>query len=54
MYVERINQVDLRFSKLFNWGRSRITGNFDLYNAFNNDTILTQSNSYGNWRRPSR
>jgi hypothetical protein len=52
MYVERINQVDLRFSKLFKWGRSRVTGNLDLYNAFNNDTILTQSNAYGNWQQP--
>ena len=52
MYVERLNQVDLRFSKLFRWGQSRITGNVDLYNAFNNDTILIQSDSYGNWQTP--
>ena len=52
MYVERLNQLDLRFSKLFKWGRSRITGNLDLYNALNNDTILTQSNAYGNWQTP--
>jgi hypothetical protein len=42
----------LRFSKLFRWGRRRITGNLDLYNAFNSDTVLTQSNAYGNWQTP--
>jgi hypothetical protein len=38
MYGERLNQVDLRFSKLFRWGHSRITANLDIYNALNSDT----------------
>jgi hypothetical protein len=52
MYGERLNQVDLRFSKLFRWGRSRITANPDIYNALNSDTVLRQSNAFGNWQTP--
>jgi len=51
MYGERLNQLDLRFGKLIKVGRTRITANLDLYNALNSDTIITQSNSYGNWQQ---
>jgi len=46
-YGDRLNQVDLRFSKLFNLGQGRLDLNVDLYNAFNSDAILTQQNAYG-------
>ena len=46
-YGDRLNQIDLRFSKLLNVGRGRVDFNVDLYNAFNSDAILTQQNAYG-------
>ena len=46
-YGDRLNQIDLRFSKIFNLGRGRLDLNVDLYNAFNADAILTQQNAYG-------
>ncbi len=46
-YGDRLNQIDLRFSKLFNLGTGRLDLNVDLYNAFNSDAILTQQNAYG-------
>jgi hypothetical protein len=49
-YGERLNQVDFRVGKVLRFGRSRTTVNFDLFNAFNRDTVLAESNLYGNWR----
>jgi hypothetical protein len=47
MYLDRITQVDLRGSKAFRFGRSRVTGMVDLYNLFNANTVNTANNSYG-------
>jgi hypothetical protein len=51
-YGERLNQVDLRFGKLLRRGRTRTTLALDLYNAFNEDTVLTQNNNFAAWQRP--
>ena len=51
MYGERVNQLDLRFGKLFRFGGVRTVLNLDLYNALNSDTILTLSNAYGTWQQ---
>jgi hypothetical protein len=50
MYVERLNQLDLRFGKVFRFGaRTRTSVNLDVYNALNADTIRTVNNAYGSW-----
>jgi hypothetical protein len=50
---DRLNQIDLRFTKAFNMGRGRLDLNFDLYNAFNSDAITLQLNSLGPvWQLP--
>ena len=53
MYGERLNQLDIRASKLFRFGRYRTRANFDVYNAVNNDTVLAQNNNFGAWLRPT-
>jgi hypothetical protein len=54
MYDERLYQLDLRASKLFRVGRSRIQANVDLYNAANAGSILSINTTYGpNWLRPT-
>ena len=53
MYGDRLNQIDLRFTKIFNAGTGRLDLNFDLYNAFNSDAITLQLNNYGPaWQLP--
>jgi hypothetical protein len=52
-YGDRLNQIDLRFTKIVNVGRGRIDLNVDLYNAFNSDAVTFELGSYGPvWRLP--
>jgi hypothetical protein len=49
----RLNQLDLRLTKTFKSGRSRIQGMFDVYNVLNASTILSINTRYGNdWLKP--
>ena len=47
VFGERLNQVDLRFTKIFRAGIARFRGMVDLYNVFNDNTVLKQSDAYG-------
>ena len=44
---DRINQVDLRFSKRITMGRARVRGQFDIYNVTNSAPILQHLTDYG-------
>ena len=43
---ERVNQFDFRLSKIMRFGRTRLQGNFDLYNLTNSSTPLSVNNNY--------
>ena len=45
-YGERLNQVDVRISKLFRYGKTRTMVSLDIYNLLNKDTITAQNNTY--------
>ena len=58
-YAERLLQVDLRLTKLFDFGPSRVRAMFDMYNLFNESTVMEFNNNYGstlgggvNWLAP--
>ena len=58
-YSDRLNQFDLRLTKLFTVGRVRLRAMFDTYNVFNDSTALKLDNQYGaavgggtGWLRP--
>ncbi len=46
-FEDRHQQVDLRFSRTFTIGPSRLRANFDVYNVFNAATILATNTTYG-------
>jgi hypothetical protein len=46
VYGERITQLDLRFSRFFPIGRTRLQGNFDIYNISNSSTVLNEQTRY--------
>jgi len=57
-FGDRLNQLDLRFSKIFKFGRTTLDTNFDIYNAFNSDAVLGESATYtgttgGAWLLPT-
>ncbi|MEQ1897565.1 MAG: carboxypeptidase regulatory-like domain-containing protein [Vicinamibacterales bacterium] len=52
-YEERLNQLDIRFTKIVKFGGARIQGMFDIYNLFNANSVLTVNNTYGpSWLQP--
>jgi hypothetical protein len=47
LFGERIKQLDLRFSRFFPLGgTTKIQGNLDIYNVFNENTILNEQTRY--------
>ena len=53
VYDERTHQFDLRFTRTFTMGRSRLQANVDLYNVFNANFVATRNGTFGaNWLRP--
>jgi hypothetical protein len=59
LFGDRLNQLDLRFSKILKFGgRSTLDLNFDIYNALNSDAVLTEQAAYsgtngGAWLLPT-
>jgi hypothetical protein len=47
LYFDSVTQVDLRAAKTFTLGRAKVQGQFDLYNLFNNNTVLNFNTAYG-------
>jgi hypothetical protein len=46
---DRLNQVDFRVAKIFRFGTTRTQLNFDLYNLFNSNAVLTENAQYESW-----
>jgi hypothetical protein len=57
-FGDRLNQLDMRFSKIFKFGSSQLDANFDIYNALNSDAVLSEQSAYsgtngGAWLLPT-
>jgi hypothetical protein len=53
LYGDRLNQLDVRFSKGFRLGRNRIQALLDIFNVLNASTVLAMNNTYGPaWQKP--
>jgi Carboxypeptidase regulatory-like domain len=54
-FGDRINQFDLRASKIFRFGNRRLQANVDLYNVFNASTPINLNSTYNaTWRQPTQ
>jgi hypothetical protein len=53
MFGERLNQLDLRVSKILKSGRTNTSVGVDFYNALNVSTVLSQNNSFAAWQVPT-
>jgi hypothetical protein len=52
-YGDRLNQIDLRLTKIVNVGKGRVDLNVDFFNAFNSDAVVAELGSFGPvWRLP--
>jgi hypothetical protein len=53
--AQRINQFDVRLTKMIRFGARRISANFDMFNLFNNSAVLNMNTTYGtSWLKPSQ
>ncbi len=52
IYGERVNQLDLRFQKVFRLASRRLSAGLDLYNALNSSVVLVQSSQFATWQVP--
>jgi hypothetical protein len=53
MFGDRLNQLDLRFSKILRAASTSTRLNVDLYNALNSNAVLAVNNNYGAWLQPT-
>jgi hypothetical protein len=57
VYPDRLNTVDMRFTKILRIGRTRASVGVDLYNLFNANTGTTFNQNFGTdgstWLRPN-
>ncbi|MBI4265191.1 MAG: TonB-dependent receptor [Acidobacteria bacterium] len=51
-YLDRRNELDIRFGKVLRAGRARSVVSVDLYNALNTDAVLTANQSFARWLAP--
>jgi hypothetical protein len=53
MYVDRRNELDLRFGKVLRFGRTKSVVSLDLFNALNSDARISVNQNYATWLRPT-
>jgi len=53
MYGERLNQLDLRFTKDFRFGQRLFRANFDIYNATNGNPVRAVNAAFASWLVPT-
>ena len=53
LYGDRVTLLDVRLTKILNFGRVRVQGMMDVYNILNKGTVIDRNNVYGSsWQRP--
>ena len=53
VFGERFNQLDMRFTKILNFGGTRFRAMLDLYNVMNANAVMAEDSAYGpSWLSP--
>ena len=52
-YLDRRNELDLRFGKVLRTGRNRAVVSVDLFNALNSDALVSANQTFATWLRPT-
>jgi len=53
VFIERLNQIDLRVAKVFRLQNTRTSINFDFFNVTNSNAIISENATYGaGWQTP--
>jgi hypothetical protein len=47
MFEDRLHEIDLRFTRTFQAGRSKVRANFDVFNILNASDVLRSTDRYG-------
>jgi len=53
LYGDRLEQLDMRFTKIIRVGRMRSNLSLDIYNVLNSNVVRTVNNTYSAWQRPT-
>ena len=51
-YLDRRNELDLRFGKVLRFGRAKTVAAVDLFNALNANPVIAENLAYSVWRAP--
>jgi hypothetical protein len=54
VYLDRRNELDMRFGKVLRAGRSRAVASVDVFNLLNIDTVVNANQNFGAWLRPTQ
>jgi hypothetical protein len=54
-YGSRVNQVDMRFSRLLHFGKARVAASVDVFNLLNSNATQDWNRRFGpDWLKPTR
>ena len=54
VYLDRRNELDMRFGKVLRAGRSRAIVSMDVFNLLNIDTVVNANQNFAVWLRPTQ
>jgi hypothetical protein len=54
VYLDRRNELDMRFGKLLRAGRTRTVVSMDVYNMLNIDAVVNANQNFAVWLRPTQ
>ncbi|MEQ1758068.1 MAG: carboxypeptidase regulatory-like domain-containing protein [Vicinamibacterales bacterium] len=52
-YLDRRNELDMRFGKVIRFGRARSTISWDVFNLINNNAVITANQAAASYLRPT-